>query len=214
MKKQLLISLFLSLTLSSCYKVQKMNNHDLILSHDLSASLKQACGEIRAQGDIMKLMKEIKIETERALHLLENSDLVESEKKLRKLSESIEKKAYLVTSLAKKEWVTPIYDYTAVWAIEAKDLSDLSGSHFKKGLEFLDIQLKGISFSGVSRDDLLSNVNLFWEHDQLIKIEYKEKATALEMCQLNKSLMIIVDLKYRNIVNVNNRLFNLTLGNE
>ncbi len=212
-KPNCLVLLFVTLFISSCFKVQKKREAEMILSQEERDELIQTCQQLNSQGDMMKLLKEIKNETDNVFEILDSGMMLEKKDQLTKLSESINKKAFLVTSMSRTEWVNPRFEYTASWLISSKDFRDLAGAHLNGGLKFLDLKLSHVILSGQKRDDLKEHIEIKKNDETVYKISFQQAATALEMCQLNQTLMVVVELDYKNVINKNNRFFNLVIEN-
>jgi len=121
----------------------------------------------------------------------------------------IEKKSYAVISLAKNEIVDSLWDFEAKWVINKKDFKCLITSHVNE-LEITGCELLKIFFHGEERNDLKQNVTVI-ERENEIMINYKNCGSGADLCQLNNTLMILLDVSYEDLAYRTHRYFNLNL---
>jgi hypothetical protein len=210
MKKLLNVLLVMCcFTLTSCYKTKVVSQMDFDMDENEKETLMQQCDEMSSYGDVMQILHEIKSETNEVLQLLSTEDMRMNEKRVSALVDSINKKSYLVIALSRSEWVDQRWNFEAKWSIDKNDFKDVLGVHVGQ-FKITKAQLQKVFFHGEQREDLLQNVSIT-EGDNQIVINYKNRGSSLELCQLHKTLMILVDVNYKNITNKNHRYFNLTL---
>ncbi len=198
-----------TLSFAGCYKTKSESQLVFKLDPKEKETLTKQCREMNSYGDIMQLLAEINAETKEVLRLLEAEDMRQNEARITELADSIDKKSYAVISLSREEWIERKWNFEAKWVINKQDFKDVLGTHINQ-FEITGVDLQKIFFHGEEREDLRDNVKVV-EGDNEIRISYKNKGSSLELCQLNKTMMILLDVNYRNVVNRNHRYFNLNL---
>lgn len=209
--KFFIVALTLLMTLSGCYKTKVETQAKLIMNEDEQEHLFNECKVINKSGDILNLLSEIKHETDDVFKLLEGDDILSSQNKVKELASSIDKKSKAVIFLSNTDWVSSIWNYEKVWEINNDDFNDTIGAHVKNGFTITNSIIQKVYFMGEERSDLLDKIIMKREGNN-IQISYKNIGSSLELCQLQKTLMILVEVSYRNITNRNHRFFNLTLN--
>jgi hypothetical protein len=171
--------------------------------------LNSQCMEMESHGDIMVLFKDISRHTSSILKALENPTS-KSQQLIHALAIQINNKSKLVSELSKTEWTTEKWDHEVVWRIDEADFKKTFGTHFQGGFEILNSSIKDVYFMGEQRDDLKDRLEIVKEGN-LVLIKYKSKASSLEICQLEKTLIIVSEIKFRNIRQIQTHYFTLYL---
>lgn len=205
-----LLSLFGCLLFGGCFKTVREGQFLLRVNDVEKETILNECREINAEGDIMKLLAEIKEETDEVIAILESDNLKDARLRIETLADDIDVKTKKVISLSRENWIQSKWDYEAKWILNHEDFKDLWGTHIKRGFELKDVKLQDIYLMGEKRSDLLSNIVLV-KKGNMVEITFKNYGSSLEICQLNKTLMILTKANYRNIKNKNIRYFNLIL---
>lgn len=212
MKKIIKLLLVLtSVSLAGCYKTKTEKQVQFKMEPEDKKTLMQQCEEMKSYGNIMQLLAEIKADKDEVLKLLEAEDMREHSEKISGLASDIHEKSEAIIALSKGEWVDPKWEFEVNWVIDNDDFKDVLGSHLKKTFEIKDTLIQKIFFNGQLRSDLMKNISLVEARNKVI-VNYRNRGSSLELCQLHKTLMVLVNVKYRNITNRNNRYFNLTLN--
>lgn len=205
-----LLTLAFCLSLGGCYKTVTEGQFVLKINDAEKETLLNDCRQINAEGDIMKLLAEIKADTNEVIGILEGDDIEGARAQVETLADGIDIKTKKVISLSRGNWVDSRWDYEAKWMLNREDFKDLWGTHIKNGFQLNRAKLQDVYFMGEKRSDLLGNVNLV-KKGNTVEVTFKNRGSSLEICQLNKTLMIMAETNYRNIKNRNVRYFNLIL---
>ena len=200
--------LIFSLALGGCYKTVTEKQLTLKMNQGEKEILQKECAEINSQGDIMKLLAEIKSDTNEVISILEGDNLESEESRIELLADRIDQKTKLVLSLSRDSWVKERWDFEVKWLLDREDFKDLWGSHLKNGFQITRAKLQDAYLMGEKRSDLLDHVRLTRKGSR-VEIFYQNRGSSLEICQLQKTLMIMAEVNYRNITNKNVRYFNL-----
>lgn len=203
-----LLVLIFSLALGGCYKTVTEKQLTLKMNKEEKEILQKECTEINSQGDIMKLLAEIKRDTNEVIGILEGDNLEAEESRIEILADRIDQKTKLVLSLSRDSWVKERWDFEVKWLLDREDFKDLWGSHLKNGFQITRAKLQDAYLMGEKRSDLLDHVRLT-RRGSRVEIFYQNRGSSLEICQLQKTLMIMAEVNYRNITNKNVRYFNL-----
>ena len=206
-----LLLLAMSLSMAGCYKTKSVKQIRFNMDAQDKEILMGQCEEMKSFGDINELLKEIKKDTKTLLSLLEDEDMLKNKSGISKLAERIDMNSKGVIALSKNEWIESRWDFEAEWVIDKEDFNDVVGTHIKKAFLIKDASLQKIYFHGEERIDLLNNITVTQKYNN-VNIRYKNRGNSLELCQLHKTMMVLVNVKYRNITNINNRYFNLSLN--
>lgn len=205
-----LFALTFCLLFGGCYKTVTEGQFLLKVNNVEKETVLNECREINAEGDIMKLLAEIKEDTNEVIGILEGDDLEGSRSRIESLADGIDAKTKKVISLSRVSWVNSKWNYEVKWILDREDFKDLWGTHVKYGFELKEAKLQDVYLMGEKRSDLLSHISLN-KKGNAVEITLKNHGSSLEICQLNKTLMILAKANFRNIKNNNIRYFNLIL---
>jgi hypothetical protein len=210
--KKTTMTLFLAtaILMSGCFKTIVAKQSTLEMNAIDKNSVGNACKEINSQGDIFKLLKEIKNDTNEVIKILEDGDLPSKEARVTEIASKVDQKTKLVLTLSKAEWVSNQWTYEVKWNVDEEYFDDLLGAHIKNGFDLKKAVIQDVYFMGEKRADLIKKMKLVKDGNTFF-VTYKNKASSLELCQLHKTLMVIVKVDYRNITNRNERFFNLMI---
>lgn len=212
MKLRLLFLGVVGLSLSACLKAKTETHSSYNLSAKDKAELRNECTEMFKNGDINSLLNTIKMNRNQIMRLLELENFIDYEKEISRLADSISEACDKVKALGKPEWNFSKFDRKISWTVDQKDFKNV----FKINTEsfsFDDVKVLGISLSGQKRTDLEKNISMLNRGDYL-QISYTNKASALELCQLEKTLMIVLEVKHDGFIKTYTRYFNLIINDE
>lgn len=206
--KILMSILLFSFILCSCIKNVDKSALSIHTNDQESRDLKQHCDELESKGDVINQIQDINHLTEDLLSLLEEAKVDDDFSEILKVSDRISKLIEIIISQLDQRYITPRWNYDISWKIDRTDFNDLLGAQFKKGFKIVDAKLKSASFYGHQRDDLLKDLKMRQDGNRLY-FNYIGLGSSLELCQLNRTRMFLVEVDYKNIVNRNLRRFNL-----
>lgn len=161
------------------------------------------CDLINKTGDIFNLLGEIRRDTREIILILEEGKEREPETLIEVLADNIRRKSELVTELSKKEWTTPDVRHEINWLIRKEDFRNTV-----ENFSFDTFKVEKIYFKGEERPDLKKQIRFSLEGNKLY-VKYLNSATLLEFCQLNETLMVVVEVKYLNSRYLNTKFLNL-----
>lgn len=169
--------------------------------------LKKHCEEINSHGDILALLREIKNDTQKVLRIMENPDY-ESRSELTLLAEQISERSQKVSLLSRAEWTTERWEHEIAWRIDEEDFKKSIGTFFRNGFAILDAKVDSIYLMGQLNKKILTHMSI--EHQEnLVVIKYKGIGSSLELCQLQKTLLVILDIHARSLNQHKHHFFNL-----
>lgn len=199
-------TMIIGFLLTGCVRTKIESNIKFNMDTEEFKILQSQCEEINSHGDILSLYQEIKNEVREVLRLLENP-LKGARFRINALAESIEQKSKKMRSLSKSEWTKARWDHEVIWRIDQDDYKNAFG-HF--GLDQVD--LEGIYFMAEKRNDLTEKV--FVEKTwNMALVKYKNLGSSLEICQLEKTLIIVLGV-YTSSMNIKkHQFFSLTVRN-
>ena len=163
--------------------------------------LQDHCEEINSHGDILKLLQEIKIDVQEVLSLMENPGKV-TRNQISHLAEEIARKSQKVRSLSKSEWTTQRWDHEIVWRIDDQD--------FRNNFSLIEANLESIYFMGQERNDLTGKVKIIQER-KLALVKYRSLGSSLEICQLQKTLILLMNVYVGNLNYKRHEFFSLNV---
>lgn len=206
MKCWILASLML-LNLTGCLKTKSSRQSSVDMTADDKKALMQDCSDMKAQGNIFELLSSIKKDTDRVLVLLSDEKLNTNEEEIRNLANRISENSKKVESLSSENWSTARFNQDIKWDIDVYDFRDLIGPHMRE-FKIRDFEITGVYLMGGKRDDLLEDITATSDEDG-IHISYRNKVSSLEVCELQRTLMIVVEVRYQNVLLKGTRYFNL-----
>lgn len=195
------------LNLSGCLKTKTEYQSQLQLTELERQELAQACSDISAQGNIFDLLAKIKESTKSVLELVEAEDPQKHINEITLLADDISVMTKKVQSLGRTEWNEDKYIQSVTWTIDKKDFKDLVSARVG-WFGIYDYDVKAIYLMGERRDDLKSKFR-FKDVQDGFSLTYLDKISSLNYCQLEKTLMIVVEVRYYNMMLKGSRYFNL-----
>lgn len=208
--KKIILGLVGVMILSGCLQTKSEYNSQLIMDTDQQAILKSHCDSMNQTGDMIQLLTQIKKDTNYVLDLLQKSDPRKYQKKITTLADRVSENSQKVIHLSKPEWTTNQWNHQVQWKINDEDFDDILGVNLGS-FQILDYRLERVYFQGQLRDDLKEKITLHEGSDQ-IDISYQNMGSSLEVCQLEKTMMIVMKVKYRSLLITDDRFFNLHIN--
>lgn len=185
----LLTILSIGILFTGCVKAKMHQEIKVTSSRIEKENLAEECKAINAVGDIQKLFSVIHKDTRYVLKLLDSKKPELNTELVQEVASRVKENSDLVMTLAQDEWNSPLLLSEIRWELKTS----------KKAL------VKKVFFRGEERDDLINLVGLEQSGNSL-EVRYQNEATLLEYCQLNQTLVILVE--------VQNKLFNLYVGEQ
>ena len=207
MKKQLtVLSVILcSFMLLGC--LQEKEGERIAMEPSAEIQLKNDCQSMNEISDIKELLSQIHLKSDLAIKLSSVPDPRQHLKEIDILGEEIHKYALQVESLLKPEWTDSKWQYQARWSITNHDLST---AHIGKLLKVKNIKIQNVVLEGVARPDLMKAVRVK-TNPNLIEIGILKTANSLEICQMQKTFVIVLSVQYRVLLKDFTKYFKLTL---
>lgn len=203
MKILLLLSV---LMLVGCVKPKSEMNVAFLMQPEEIKVLEGHCSDINANGDILQLLREIKHETSEALSIMENPGKG-ARIRLGELSDSISLKSEKITNLSKPEWTTERWNHEVIWRLGERDFKGL-GTRVRNGFQLLGAEIDSLYFMGQKNAHLAEKVTIVQGESDL-EIKFKGMASSLELCQLQKTMFIVLDVNTRSLGNERHQYFSL-----
>lgn len=204
--KTLSLKLMLLLIFAGCLRTKPQQSISPKVSASALENIHHACEEIKSTGDLVKLLTLIDKDMQNLMHVLNRENLgAPEEHEATELADEIQKNSALVKKLSQENWSNPEVGNEINWEISNADFPLLPGE-----VRITDAKVHKIYFMGEEREDLLSKVTIDPTANRL-KVSFEQDATILEFCQLNKTLMVVVEVKYRNLWKTRSKFFGLNV---
>lgn len=158
-------------------------------------------------GSISSLIKELKRNTKEICELLSSKSPLESSDRIEKIASEISEISSNLQSLSRSEWTELKNKRIIQWKIDELDLRVVNGSLNPK-IEIVSSQMMQISLMGRPAEHLLHNF-IFTQDSSTLSVTYKYNASALDLCQLEKTLVATVKLVYNYNDHLEERVFHL-----
>lgn len=175
------------------------------LGHNNEDEVMKECGQINQTGNIFQLLADINSDTRSVLYLLEQKSFSGIEDSVHELALRIKENSILVKQLSKTEWSKPDVRHSIKWTLSEKD--------FSRNQYVFYPEIKNVYFQGQERPDLIKRVTIDQNGNNFV-IEYMNAGTLLEYCQLNETLMLVLEVKTGSFKNPKKKLFNLFVNLE
>lgn len=205
MKLRLLFLGIVGFSLSACLKTESQSGYSLSPNDKYQVS--RECIEMQKNGNIFALLEKIKISTNHILSLLEQKDVTQYEQEIFAHADIISKVSKNVQELSKSEWSVSKYNRQISWTIDQNDFKNffkIDTGWFK----FDNAKVIDVFLAGKNSPELKKNIFVINLGDK-IQINYITKASALELCQIEKTLMIVLEVNHDNLLKTVTRYFNL-----
>ncbi len=202
------IIILLCLLFTGCIRNIDKQAYELTLTQADEDALWKSCREIDQIGNLSEYMRLIKLETDLMLELIDNLEIHDSAAEVIELNDSIAENINEARKLIDVSYTTPQWQYQVKWRVDRKDFKGLIGNYLPKGFKIQSIRPVTARLFGEEADHLLSGLK-YAQKGKSIEFTYAGLGSSLEICQLQKTRMIVVEVSYRNVVNHNKRIFNL-----
>ena len=176
-------------------------------SNVLPTDVQSICEEMNSIGSISSLIKELKRNTKEICQLLSSKSPLESSDRIEKIASEISEISSNLQSLSRSEWTELKNKRIIQWKIDELDLRVVNGSLNPK-IEIVSSQMMQISLMGRPAEYLLHNF-IFTQDSSTLSVTYKYNASALDLCQLEKTLVATVKLVYNYNDHLEERVFHL-----
>jgi len=170
--------------------------------------LLQHCEDLESQGDILYQLTDIKQLMGDLFDLLEDLKADDDFTEAIRISKRINQLILAVQSKLEPQYTTARWNYEVQWKIDRTDFNDLLGAQFQRGFRITKFKAKSASFLGRKNNEMLKNLKIKQDGNRLF-FSFESVGSSLELCQLNRTRMIVVEVHYKNLVNNNFRRFNL-----
>lgn len=208
MKITTFILMFLLLT--GCLKSRSETNASFEVSQDDLRVLKNHCEEIKQNGDILELLKAIKLNVDEVFRILDKENPDQYVGQISILTGKVSELSKKVISLARDEWTISLWQHQIYWNITPIDFGN---RYMNMGFAMKSSFIHSIYLQGEKRDDLKNLVNLDTTQKKLTAT-YMGQGSSLELCQLQKTMVIIVGVKFKALGITRTQYFNLYVKNE
>jgi hypothetical protein len=149
---------------------------------------------------------------------------------LENLVNEVSEKSKSVILLSKADWVSDKWDYGISWVLRRDSFHDQLLKKIGSNFEIVSTKLIDVYYNGEKRNDLAEHITTTVETgtvDRLesngiitpvtqtysVNVDYKSRGSSLELCQLQRTMMIILEVEYKNKAMIDKRYFNLTFSN-
>lgn len=176
-----------------------------------NAQIKTTCQEIEKTGDIFSLLEEIKFLTNDILQIIDSDHPENQYNEVARLSAEVHSRTKKVLQLSQSEWTHAKWNYQVSWLINRFDFKKSLGTHLPNGFELIGADIQDLYFQGEKRADLKEKLKISLVEQEFI-VEYENIGSSLELCQLYKTMMIVIAINYRNLNGYKTRYFNLYLN--
>jgi hypothetical protein len=200
--------LFIILILSvGCIRNVDKNSFILHLNEDEFESVTRLCQELGEIGHIREHLLMMQLLADEFLALVDDyaNDHVN---RLSEIGQKVNAHSAAIRRLISDEYLVEQFSYSVEWKVESKDFKKFLGRYLPKGFELIHIEKVDASYAGVSSPELLDDLGVSFGR-RWIQAEYKAIGSALEICQLQTTRMLVIRADYRHLAHTNSRFFNL-----
>jgi hypothetical protein len=206
--------IFITTTMLSAVSCMRPIKQDQIQfsGHDLE-SINSECELIKNEGSILDLIKVIKMNHKKVMTLLERNDPSLEIDKIKELALSSKESGEKIRSLIRSDWSKGKWNQEISWSIHKSDFSPTTGAHIPQGFKMLDAEIDSIYFMGEEREDLRGQIS-FELVNGVVRVKFSTLASSLDVCELQRSLVIVTAIKFRSLNSIYKQWFNLNVKNE
>lgn len=205
MKKLMSFCLLGMMTASCVTNKQQAEITPYSLERDGEAKILSECNVIKETGDIFKLLAQIKNDTKSVIQILEQRPYRGMEDTIQDYASEIKLNSDLVIKLSKEEWNHPEVRHSIKWVLDESDFS-------RNQYVFYPVITK-VYFQGMERPDLIKKITIDQDGSNFV-VEYLNAGTMLEFCQLNETLMLVLEVKTGSFKKPKIKNFNLHVNLE
>ena len=189
--KKLIPLIFSVIILSGCLERKVTSRSPLDTASE--SQLKSECQQMAENGDLRALMREIHEQTDQILTLSSAVDTLVHRQEIEDLGAEIHDKVTRARALIQPEWTTSKWNYEVQWSIDDKDLLKIKGPEF---FEFQSVKVESVILEGIQRPDLINQINLKVDPRKIL-VGLKKMANSLEICQMQETFSVVVEVHYR-----------------
>ncbi|PJB53060.1 MAG: hypothetical protein CO099_09190 [Bdellovibrio sp. CG_4_9_14_3_um_filter_39_7] len=192
----------------SCVKNIDKSAMSINTNDEERVELLQHCEELESKGDILGQLNDIKQLMGDLFDLLEDLKADDDFTEAIKISKRINLLITEVQSKLEPQFTTARWNYEVQWKIDRTDFNDLLGAQFQRGFKITKFIPKSATFLGRENDEMLGKLKIRQDGNRLF-FTFESIGSSLELCQLNRTRMMVIEVHYKNLVNHNFRRFNL-----
>jgi hypothetical protein len=184
--------------LSSCMKTMEFSHVQFDHSIAEMEALKADCKEISNEGSLLHLLSSLKDSHDEILNLVGRPNPIQEEYRVRELANSIKETGERITSLVKPDWTTTMWAQTIAWNLDQK--------------EFKNVKVHSVYSMGQEVKMYHDEILLHKDGGKII-ITLNHVGSSLEICQLQKTFLIMLEVQVKNIHWVKKKFLGLTINN-
>lgn len=173
--------------------------------HDRVQELCQELGDIGYLQEHFFLLKK---ETDLFLGLIENYESPADIEEIRTTEQDLNNRISRIKSLINAEYTVAKFDYEVRWEVSEDDFKKLVGNYLPYGFRVLEVKKLGASFWGVDAPQLIEQLRVE-PQKKGFRAAFRAKGSALEVCQLQQTRLLLVEVRYRHLLHERKRVFNL-----
>jgi len=205
MKLSLLIIL---LALTGCIRSVEKSSFRLQVSDHQNDRLNQLCEEMRQISSLQEHFRLLELAADEFIDLMEGYRHPEDYSIVVNINERVEFHAARIKELIHNDFLVEKFDYEVEWIVDKKDFRNFLGHYLPRGLEIESVEKVGAVYFGEERHDLLESLEVSFEAKGFTAL-YRSNGSALEICQLQNTRMLFLQVNYRHLLHRQSRTFNL-----
>jgi hypothetical protein len=166
-----------------------------IMSQTEELALAEDCRAMNAEGRIEDLLKEIHKSVELAIKLSDGPPTNENINALSTLRGALHSDVERAQNILKPEWTDSRWPFHIIWVVQLGDYTKGLESLLVRYSEIEDFEVQSVSFAGVERNDLLSDIKIDRER-KAVTLDLSQQMSSLDLCQLFETFSIRAKFKY------------------
>ncbi len=185
-----------------CAMITELPKFDYVRSQRFSMTksqeltLAKECEEMNSYGKISALMSDLNSKAEELAAMRIAHDPHAYQNRISELESEIRQTVKAAKAILRPEWSEMKWPYRATWNLAVRNFSDIDQQIIEYAFEMTDFELASIQLGGIEREDLYPLLKVTADKEN-ISITLEKKASSLELCQLQSTLMITGQTTFR-----------------
>lgn len=205
--------ILLLMLLTSCLRYKNLSFARVDASQEVLTTLKSSCKSLTKDYDVADQIKEIKRNFGQIMSYLRSEDPTSFEDEITGLATEIKESSRHIAQMVAPEWSTPRWKYHYSWKLTKRDFRPNVGSYFPRGVKITHVEVVGVYLFGDKRDDLKEHIQIM-QKKRSFEVNLHHLASSLDLCQLNRTLIITVKARFKSLKMNKTKHFNLYVSKE
>jgi hypothetical protein len=166
------------------------------MTQESELALSQECEEMNSEGKIKDLTLELGRLTKELSNIRDSRATKSKADRVHEIQLRIHDITERSRSILRPDWTSNKWPYSVSWDIKFSEFLKIDPRIIETNFEFVDFELEGLTIEGREREELYPLVGVDVQ-SQVIHVFIEKKATTLELCQMQSTLAISGNVRFK-----------------